>query len=92
MEMKGLALYVACHKFRHIPYKQKYWQTLIIFGGSLKQCCWWDFNLADFSTVWRETHACSINGSMMAQVNLAISMCSPNRQIKITVNISAYTV
>ena len=50
----------------------------IIFGGLLKQCCWRDFILADFSTVWRETHACSINGSIMAQVNSAILMRSPN--------------
>ena len=48
--------------------------------------------LADVITVWRETHACSINGSIMAQVNLAIFTRSPNHQIKIIVNISAYTV
>ena len=34
--------------------------------------CWWDFKLADSSTVWRETHACSKNGSIMALVNLVI--------------------
>ena len=28
--------------------------------------CWWDFKLAALSTVCRETHACSINGSIMA--------------------------
>ena len=64
----------------------------IIFGSLLKQRCWRDFKLADFITVWRETHACSINGSIMVKVNLAISMHSPNHQIKITVNIFTYMV
>ena len=42
------------------------------FSDLFKQCYWQKFKLADFSTVWRETHACSINGSITAQVNLAI--------------------
>ena len=37
-------------------------------------------------------NACSINGLIMTEVNLAIFMRLPNRQIKITVNISAYMV
>ena len=64
----------------------------IIFGGLLKKCCWRDFKLAVLSTACRETHACSINGSIMVHINLVIFMSSPNCQIKITVNISAYTV
>ena len=59
-----------------------------IWQFALKHC-WRDFKLAVLSTVCRETHACSINGLIMASVNLAI-LC--NRQIKITVNISAYTI
>ena len=42
--------------------------------------------------VWRKTHACSINESIMAQVNLAIYTRFLNHQIKITVNILDYTV
>ena len=61
----------------------------IIFGGLLRKRCWQDFKLADFSSVWREVHACSINGLI---ANLAILTRSLNRQIKVTVNISAYTV
>ena len=43
---------------------QKY--ANIIFGGLLRRCHWWDFKLADFSTVWRDAHACDINGLIMA--------------------------
>ena len=65
----------------------------IRFGGLLKKHCWWDFKLVVLSTVCRKTHACSINGSTMTQVNLAIFTRSlHDHQIKITVNISAYTV
>ena len=63
-----------------------------MFGGLLKKRCSRDFKLAVLSTVCRETHACSINGSIMVEVNLAIFTRSPNRQIEITVNISAYMV
>ena len=38
----------------------------IIFGGLLKIRFWRDFKLAVLSTVWRETHACGVNGSIMA--------------------------
>ena len=38
----------------------------IIFGGLLRKHCWQDFKLVDFSSVWRETHACGINGLIMA--------------------------
>ena len=37
----------------------------IIFGDLLRKCCWQDLKLADFSSVWRKTHACSINRSIM---------------------------
>ena len=54
--------------------------------------CWQNFKLAVLHTVCRETHACSINGLIMVLVNVAIFTRSPNRQIKITVIIFAYTV
>ena len=38
----------------------------VIFGSLLRKHCWWDFKLADFSSVWKETHACGINRSIMA--------------------------
>ena len=37
----------------------------IIFGSLLKQRCWQDFKLVDFSNVWGEAHACSMNESIM---------------------------
>ena len=57
----------------HIPQKFMHiWYTVkaeilanILFGGLLKTHCWRDLKLADFSTLWRETHACSIHGSIM---------------------------
>ena len=48
--------------------------------------------MADLSIVWRETHACSINGLIKVQVNLVTLRDSPNCQIKITVNISVLGV
>ena len=45
----------------HGLYKWNYWQ----FGDFLKNRYWRDFKLADFSTIWRETHTCSTNGSIM---------------------------
>ena len=53
-----------------------------IFGDLLRKRCWRDYKLADFNTVWRKTHACSINGLIMAKFNLVISMQLPNHQIK----------
>ena len=29
----------------------------------------WDFKLANFSSVWREIHTCSINDSIMACIS-----------------------
>ena len=54
--------------------------------------CWRDFKLAVLGTVYRETHAYIINRSTMTWVNLAIFTWWPNCQIKITVNVSAYTI
>ena len=74
----------------NIPYKQKYWQALYL--AVAQKCCLRDFKLVVLSTICMKTHACSINGSIMAEVNLAIFTQSPNRHIKITANISAYMV
>ena len=49
-----------------------------------------DFKLMDFSTVWKETHACSIDGLIMVYSQFGDVYVI--HQIKITVSISAYTI
>ena len=57
--MTNLIFYYACY----------YWITIQmellasgIFGDLLYKCSWRDFYLAILSTVWKETHAYSLNG------------------------------
>ena len=35
-------------------------------SGIIGKYYWWDFKLANFNTVWRETHTCNTNGLIMA--------------------------
>ena len=42
--------------------KWNYWRVKYLVACSNNAMNWWDFKLVDFSTVWKETHTCSING------------------------------
>ena len=67
--IQHLCLHVLLCITAMVNHKQKYRQTLYlavcsenVVGGILN---WWNFKLVDFITVWRKTHACSINELIM---------------------------
>ena len=64
--MVGPRLSELHHMPMYILYKWNYWQVEYLAISLIKSRYWRDFKLVDISTVWREIHACSINGLIMA--------------------------
>ena len=56
--------YIHTYLHMHIlyAYKWNYWRVKYLVVCSNNATYWWDFKLVDFSTIWKEIHACSING------------------------------